>query len=62
MHFADEVMARMVMNACGGTDEAVNAAYAMLGEGVAAFMRFANHGQDEFFSRRSEAVTRRASS
>lgn len=58
MHFADEVMARMVMNACGETEEAVNATYAMLDEGVAAFMRFANHVQDEFFLRQSNAIVR----
>jgi hypothetical protein len=52
LHFADEAMAKMVMNACGGTEEATEAALAALSEGVQAFMGFANAAQLAFFASR----------
>ncbi len=51
LHYADEVMAKMVMNAGGGTTESVGDVFGALSEGVKAFMRFANAVQDEFFAR-----------
>lgn len=51
MHFADEIMATMVMNASGGTQEKVEETMDGLREAVSAFMRFANQVQDEFFMR-----------
>lgn len=53
LHFADEAVARMVMNASGGdTEEHLGQVWEQLGRAVAAFMKFANHAQDEFFMQR----------
>jgi hypothetical protein len=51
MHYADEVMATMLMNALGTTEAEFEAAYQALGDAVASFMAFANQAQDEFFLR-----------
>lgn len=52
LHYADEVMAKMVINALGGTRESAAGALAELSEGVTTFMRFANAAQDEFLVRK----------
>jgi hypothetical protein len=54
MHYADEVLAKMFMNEAGKIANTIDEVYAVLGESVAAFMRFANQAQDEFFSRQPE--------
>lgn len=56
IHYADEVMAKMVLNASGGTEEKVAETWRALGDAVAAFMRFANVAQDEFFLRQPPGV------
>jgi hypothetical protein len=48
LHYADEVMAKMAINACGGNEETAKVALAALGEGISTFMRFANAVQDKF--------------
>lgn len=52
LHYAEEVMAMMVINACGGTEADADVAIGQLGDGIERFMRFANAGQGEFFIRR----------
>jgi molybdenum-dependent DNA-binding transcriptional regulator ModE len=52
LHYADEVMAKMVMNACGGGEEETGAALDALAQAVQSFMRFANAAQDEFLVRK----------
>lgn len=52
LHYADEVMAKMVLNAGGGSAERAGDVLGNLANGVRAFMRFANAMQDEFFVRK----------
>ena len=52
LHYADEVIAKMVMNAGGGRTESAGDVFAALSGGVSVFMRFANAVQDEFFVRK----------
>ena len=56
IHYADEVMATMLMNALGATEAEVERSYAALGDAIAAFMQFANQAQDEFFLRQPRGV------
>jgi len=51
-HFADEVMAMMVIKAGGGTADSTSEVFAALRDGVTAFMRFANQVQVSFFEMR----------
>jgi hypothetical protein len=52
LHYADEVMAKMVINALGGTEENAAETLTELSECVRSFMRFANAAQDEFLVRK----------
>ncbi len=52
LHYADEVIAKMVMNAGGGSTESAGDVFAALSGGVSVFMQFANAVQDEFFVRK----------
>ena len=49
LEFADDVLARMVLNASGGSDEAYARAFSGLAEGVAAFAQFANSALEAYF-------------
>lgn len=57
LHYADEVMAKMVVDTGGETFATIERVFGELAAGVTAFMRFANAVQDEFFLRRGDSVT-----
>jgi hypothetical protein len=55
--YADDVVAMLVLNACGGTAEAHAETSAKLGEAVAAFGRFSNATLDAYFVRHAKALS-----
>lgn len=56
--YADDVAARLVFNASGGSVAAYSEAVGALAEAVAAFARFANAALDTFFMQHHEALQR----
>jgi hypothetical protein len=57
LFFADEVAAKLVVNAAGGTKTATEAAMSAVADAVAAFARFANAALDAYFIRYKDALT-----
>lgn len=55
--YADEVVATLVLNAAGGSEDSYKEAATSFGEAVAAFGRFANVALDAFFMHHQSALT-----
>jgi hypothetical protein len=58
--YADDVVAHLVWNAAGGSEEAFESAAAALGEAVTSFGRFANAALDAYFFQHRSALQRSA--
>jgi hypothetical protein len=56
--YADEVVARLIMNASGGSDESMKEAAQAFGQAVAAFGRFAHLALESYFLQRAQALRR----
>jgi len=54
--YADDIVAHLVWNAAGGSEEAFESAATELGEAVASFGKFANAALDAFFVQHRDAL------
>jgi hypothetical protein len=56
--FADDVLTQLLINATGGTEEAVEKVMTAFGEAVAAFARFAHVATESYLLRHEGALRR----